>query len=134
MRYDQISLGMTASRTDQVTIDTILAFAAVSGDVNPLHVDPEFAKRSSFGGIVAHGTLLAAYVSAVLGLELPGPGTVAREFTQRYRGAVRPGDVVRTTVKVIKLEPKLRKVTCECTSHVNTTLVARGQASMLCES
>jgi 3-hydroxybutyryl-CoA dehydratase len=134
MRYDEISLGMTASRTDQVTIDTILAFAAVSGDVNPLHVDPEFAKRSSFGGIVAHGTLLAAYVSAVLGLELPGPGTVAREFTQRYRGAVRPGDVVRTTVKVIKLEAKLRKVTCECTSHVNTTLVARGQASMLCES
>jgi 3-hydroxybutyryl-CoA dehydratase len=134
MRYDEISLGMTASRTDQVTIDTILAFAAVSGDVNPLHVDPEFAKQSSFGGIVAHGTLLAAYVSAVLGLELPGPGTVAREFTQRYRGAVRPGDVVRTTVTVIKLEPKLRKVTCECTSHVDTTLVARGQASMLCEA
>jgi len=134
MRYDEITLGMTASRTDEVTIDTILAFAAVSGDDNPLHVDPEFAKRSSFGGIVAHGTLLAAYVSAVLGLKLPGPGTIAREFSQRYRGAVRPGDFVVTTVRVIKLEPKLRKVTCECTSYVNATLVARGQASMLCES
>jgi 3-hydroxybutyryl-CoA dehydratase len=134
MRYDELTLGMTASRADQVTLDTIRAFAAVSGDVNPLHVDAEFAKRSSFGGIVAHGTLLAAYVSAVLGLKLPGPGTIAREFTQRYRGAVRPGDLVVTTVKVIKLEPKLRKVTCECTSHVNSTLVARGQASMLCEA
>ena len=134
MRYDEITLGMTASRTDEVTMNTILAFAAVSGDDNPLHVNPEFAKQSSFGGIVAHGTLLAAYVSAVLGLKLPGPGTVAREFTQRYRGAVRPGDSVVTTVKVVKLEPKLRKVTCECTSYVNTTLVARGQASMLCES
>lgn len=134
MRYDELTLGMTASRADQVTLDTIRAFAAVSGDDNPLHVDPEFAKRSSFGGIVAHGTLLAAYVSAVLGLKLPGPGTIAREFTQRYRGAVRPGDLVVTTVKVIKLEPKLRKVTCECTSHVDSTLVARGQASMLCES
>jgi 3-hydroxybutyryl-CoA dehydratase len=134
MRYDEITLGMTASRTDEVTMNTILAFAAVSGDDNPLHVNPEFAKQSSFGGIVAHGTLLAAYVSAVLGLKLPGPGTVAREFTQRYRGAVRPGDSVVTTVKVVKLEPKLRKVTCECTSHVNATLVARGQASMLCES
>jgi 3-hydroxybutyryl-CoA dehydratase len=133
MRYDEITLGMTASRTDRVTMDTILAFAAVSGDDNPLHVDPEFAKQSPFGGIVAHGTLLAAYVSAVLGLKLPGPGTVAREFTQRYRGVVRPGDLVLTTVKVVKLEPKLRKVTCDCTSHVDATLVARGQASMLCE-
>ena len=74
--FDEFQPGASASLTRTVGQDDIALFAAVSGDVNPAHIDPAFAANERFGHVVVHGMWTAALVSAVLGTELPGPGTI----------------------------------------------------------
>ncbi len=131
MNFSDLQIGMSASLEHPVTDRAIELYGEATGDRNPLHFDEAYAAATPFGGRIAHGTILVGFVSAVLASELPGPGSVAREMSIRFRKPVRPGDVVISKVVVRELVPKTRKVVLDCFSYVGDELVARGEASAL---
>jgi 3-hydroxybutyryl-CoA dehydratase len=96
----RISVGARASLTRVISDTDITAFAELTGDSNPLHVDDAFAARSRFGRRIAHGLLSAGLISAVLGTKLPGPGAIYLQQTFRFQRPVYPGDTVTATVEV----------------------------------
>ncbi len=98
--FDEIAPGDTASIVRVAGRDDIALFAAVSGDVNPAHLDAAFAATDQFGHIVAHGMWTAALISAVLGTKLPGPGTIYLGQSLRFVKPVTPGDTITATVTV----------------------------------
>jgi len=86
-----------------VTEEHIEAFARLSGDRNPVHFDDAFARRMGFDGRIAHGAITGALISAVLGMDLPGPGTVFLEQRLRFLKPVRPGDTIVAALEVTKV-------------------------------
>lgn len=117
--FDEIAVGETASLTRRLTKDDILLFAAVSGDVNPAHVDEEFARSEIFQKIIAHGMWGGSLISTVLGTVLPGPGTIYVGQTLRFRRPVAIGDEITVTVRAQEKNPDKRRVTfdCQCTNQ-----------------
>ncbi len=111
--FDELQVGDSASLERTLTHRDIELFAAVSGDVNPAHVDPEFAKTDIFHGVVVHGMLGAALISTVLGTKLPGPGTIYLDQTLQFRHPIRIGDTVTVTLTVAEKLPKGR-VNLDC--------------------
>jgi 3-hydroxybutyryl-CoA dehydratase len=83
-----------------VTDEKIEAFAELSGDRNPVHFDDAFARRIGFAGHIAHGAVTASLLSAVLGMDLPGPGSVFLEQRVRFLRPVAPGDTIRAALEV----------------------------------
>ncbi len=98
MRVFQV--GESASLTRTITEDDIVAFARLTGDTNPLHLDEAYARTTRFGRRIAHGLLTAGFLSAFLGTELPGPGAIYLEQNLRFLKPVYPGDTVTATVEV----------------------------------
>ena len=123
------SIGTKASLSRTITEDDILLFAQVSGDHNPIHLDAEYAERSFFGKRIAHGFLIGSLISAVLGNELPGPGSIYLGQTLKFLAPIHIGDTVTVTVKVIEIREDKRIVTLhtECTNQ-HGTLVLSGEA------
>jgi phosphate acetyltransferase len=130
--YDQIKAGDTASLERAVTENDIELFALVSGDVNPAHLDAEFAAKDIFGKPVAHGMWTASLVSAVLGTTLPGPGCIYLGQTIAFTKPVFPGDTVTATVTVLEKQDKKRLVRLEtvCTNQDGET-VLKGEATVI---
>jgi 3-hydroxybutyryl-CoA dehydratase len=114
----ELAVGMTASVTKTYGEWDILTFAAVTGDINPAHVDEAFAQETVFHGKVAHGLLTASLISAVLGIELPGPGTIYLSQDLRFRRPVRIGDTITATVEVTELIPE-KNLACLKTTCTN---------------
>jgi len=112
--FAELKIGDTSSLTRQLTERDIELFAVMSGDVNPAHVDPEYAKSDMFHGLIAHGMWGAAIISAVLGTELPGPGTIYLGQTLRFHHPVVLGDTVTATVKVAAKDETRHRVTLDC--------------------
>lgn len=103
---EQLSIGQTASFSKTVTESDIYLFAGVTGDINPAHVNEAYASKTFFKGRIAHGMLSAGFISAVLGMQLPGPGTIIYlEQNLRFLFPVRPGDTITATVEVVDLDP-----------------------------
>ncbi len=100
--FGELQLGESASLVRTLTHKDIELFAVVSGDVNPAHLDEDFAKHDIFHGVVAHGMWGGALISAVLGTKLPGPGTIYLDQTLQFRRPIRIGDVVTVTLTVIE--------------------------------
>ena len=113
--FAELKIGDSASLTRQLKQQDIDLFAVMSGDVNPAHVDPEYAKSDMFHEIIAHGMWGGAIISAVLGTELPGPGTIYLGQTFRFRHPVALGDTVTVTVKVTKKEKDKHRMQLDCT-------------------
>ena len=132
--FEDLSVGQEASLTNQVTADVISAFADVSGDRNPVHVDPEYAATTIFKERIAHGMLSAAYLSAVFGMKLPGPGAIYISQTLAFKGPVKIGDTVVTTVKVAELIPEKKRARFECTCSVDGKAVVMGEAVLMVPS
>ena len=128
---EDLEIGQSAERSHTVTEGDIVAFAAVSGDDNPAHMDEAFAKTTSFGGRIAHGMLSAAYVSAVLGTQLPGPGSIYVSQNLRFRRPVRIGDEVTTRVAVKEIDPARGRVTLETACGVAGKTVLDGEAVVM---
>lgn len=124
--FEALAMGDSASLTHTVTPDDITLFAAVSGDVNPAHLDPAFAATDLFGHVVAHGMWTAALVSAVLGTRLPGPGTIYLGQEVRFEHPVAPGDTITATVKVVDKQAKGRIVRLEtiCTNQTGQQVLS----------
>jgi len=104
--FEDLSLDQSAQIARTVSAADVEAFAAVSGDDNPLHLDDAYAATTPFKRRIAHGMLTGAYISAVLGSRLPGPGAVYVSQTLRFRRPVGLGDEVTTTVTVRELDAR----------------------------
>lgn len=128
--FESLHDGMTAAFDWRVDAADIDAFAALSGDRNPLHMDPEFARASGFGDRVAHGYLLGAKVSALVGMLLPGRDCLILEQTLAYPKPIYPGDHIRIEGEVSELSLEQRIVKVRVRAYRLTgdakTIVARG--------
>ena len=133
MFLEELSVGQSAETRKVVTQADINAFADVSTDHNPVHVDPAFAATTPFGGTIAHGMLSVAYISAALGTQLPGKGCIYLGQTVRFTAPVRPGDEVRTVITVKEILPK-RRVVCTTACYVGDTQVIDGEATLMVPS
>lgn len=123
--FDEINIGDSANIQRLLTIADIELFAVMSGDVNPAHVDAQFAKDDMFHKIVAHGMWAASLISTVLGTELPGPGTIYLGQTLNFENPVSVGDIVTVTLTVINkyTEKHIIELNCECTNQENKIVI-----------
>lgn len=128
--FEDLQPGMEASVAKSVGESDILAFAEVTGDRNPVHLDEAYASKTLFKGRIAHGMLSAGLISAVFGMQMPGPGAVYVSQTLNFRGPVRIGDELVARVKVAELLPK-RRARFACTCFVGDTLVLEGEAVLM---
>jgi acyl dehydratase len=105
--YDQLQIGEEASFTKTITETDVYLFAGISGDFNPMHLNEEFAKRTPFRTRIAHGALPQSLIARVLGMMLPGLGTIALEIRCRFKAPTLFGDTITAKAKVAeKLEDK----------------------------
>ncbi|MGH3800930.1 MAG: MaoC/PaaZ C-terminal domain-containing protein [Pseudonocardiaceae bacterium] len=128
---DTLEVGDTASITRTFSQDDIDAFARISGDDNPAHVDEKWAGRSLFEGTVAHGMLTAGLISAVLGTELPGPGSVYLGQTLKFLAPVRPGDTLRASVTIREIDRDRNRVMLDTNVECDGTTVLVGEARVM---
>ncbi|WP_153132560.1 MaoC family dehydratase [Dechloromonas hortensis] len=128
---DQLQPGMSASIAKTVTEADIILFAGISTDVNPAHLDEEYAKTTMFGGRIAHGMLSAGFISAVLANHLPGPGTIYLSQTLKFKAPVRPGDTVRATVTVKEVNVAKNRVVLDTVCTVAGKVVIEGECQMM---
>ena len=129
--FDELALGQSAERSHVVSAGDLEAFAAVSGDTNPVHLDEDYAKATPFGGRIAHGMLSAAYISAVLGTQLPGPGAIYLGQSLRFRRPVKIGDVVTARATVSALDADKGRVTLQTVCLVDGRAVVEGEAVVI---
>ena len=108
--YGELEIGMKASFSKTVTEHDVYMFAGISGDFNPMHMNEEFAKRTPFGRRIAHGALPQSLIAPVLGMKLPGLGTIALEITTRFKGPTYFGDTVTASAEVVELLESKRRV------------------------
>lgn len=99
----RFKLGDKASMTKTVTEREVNLFAEVTGDTNPAHTDEEWAKKTKFGTRIAHGMLSAGFISAVLGMKLPGPGTIYLQQALKFTAPVKFGDTVTAEAEVVEI-------------------------------
>jgi 3-hydroxybutyryl-CoA dehydratase len=128
---DDLKPGMAESFTKTVSERDIELFGEVSGDVNPVHFDEEWAKTTPFKGRIAHGVLTASYISTVLGMKMPGPGTIFMSLTTRFKAPVRIGDTVTATCTVREIVADKRRVLFDCICKVGDVTVIEGEALVM---
>jgi phosphate acetyltransferase len=112
--YEEIHIGQSARTVRTLTRDDIHAFAAVSGDTNPAHLDPAYADATLFHGVIAHGMWGGALISALLGTVFPGPGTIYLEQALHFSKPVRVGDTLTVTVTVTAKEDDKKRLDLDC--------------------
>jgi 3-hydroxybutyryl-CoA dehydratase len=110
MRFEDLQVGQSAEFGKTVTEADVVLFAGVTGDFNPAHLDAVYAEKSRFGGRIAHGMLTASFLSTVLAMRLPGPGTIYLSQSLRFLRPVKLGDTVTARVEVAELFPAKRRV------------------------
>jgi 3-hydroxybutyryl-CoA dehydratase len=128
---DQLKPGLSESLTRTVSERDIQLFGEVSGDMNPVHFDEEYAKTTMFKGRIAHGMLSASYISTVLGMQIPGPGTIFMSATTRFKAPVRIGDTVVTTCTVREVNAEKRRVIFDTVCRVGDAAVVEGEALVM---
>ena len=124
--------GDRASFTKTISEADVYLFAGVTGDINPAHLNEEYAKNTFFNGRIAHGMLSAGLISAVIGVQLPGPGTIYSEQTLKFLAPVKIGDTITATVEVAEIDQDKNRVrlitTCK---NQDDNLVTKGEAIVL---
>ena len=129
---DTINIGDSASVSKTVTETDVYLFAGITGDLNPAHVNDEVSSKTMFKGRIAHGMLSAGFISAVLGMYLPGPGTIYLGQELKFTKPVKFGDTVTATATVVeKLDDKnIIKLETVCTNQ-NGDVVIKGMATVM---
>lgn len=131
---EDLEIGMKRHLQKVVTDEDIEMFAEVSTDRNPVHLDDDYAQDTIFEGRIAHGMLTAGLISAVIGEQLPGHGTVYLKQSLTFMAPVRPGDMVRAEVEVLDIDHSKRRVQLGTHCAVGKTVVLRGEALVLAPS
>ncbi len=101
----RLSVGQRARRTQTVTAKDVELYAEITGDRNPLHFEPDFAKRTRFGRLVAQGGITAGMLNALVAMNMPGPGTVFMNQSLRYLAPTYLGDTLTAEIEVLSLKP-----------------------------
>ncbi|MCZ4269235.1 MaoC family dehydratase [Tritonibacter sp. AK171] len=131
---EDIEMGMIRYLRKQVTDRDIELFAEVSTDRNPVHLDEEYAQDTMFHGRIAHGMLTAGLISAVIGEQLPGHGTIYMSQNLKFLAPVRPGDMVLAEVEVTDIQIDKRRVKLDCRCIVDGKKVLTGEAMVMAPS
>jgi len=129
--FEDLSVGRSAELTRVVSAADIDSFAAVSGDNNPVHLDEAYARTTTFQTRIAHGMLSGAYISAVLGTQLPGPGAIYLSQNLKFRRPVRIGDAVIARVVVQALDARRGHATFTTLCQVDGRTVTEGEAVIM---
>ncbi len=127
---EDLSVGMTDAYVHTLTEADVQAFADVSGDHNPLHLDEDFARATRFKGRIAHGMLSASFFSTALA-RLPGPGTIYLTQNLAFKAPVRIGDTIEARVTVLDILPEKRRVRLKTECRVGDTVVVDGEALVM---
>ena len=129
--FDEINVGDSTTYTRLITNQEVEAFAAISGDHNPLHLDPDYAATTSFGECIAHGMLTGALISAAIAMQLPGPGSVYLSQSLQFKAPVFLGDTLTVTLSVIDKHVKRPWITLQCqVENQDGKAVAKGEAQV----
>lgn len=122
---DQLQVGQTASFSKTVTEHDVYTFAGVTGDMNPAHINESYAQQTQFHGRIAHGMLSAGLISAVIGMQLPGPGTIYLGQELSFRAPVHIGDTITAAVTVRTLNTERNRAELEtvCTNQDGVCVV-----------
>lgn len=128
--FEDLRVGMRETTRNVVTKEKVAAFAEISGDHNPIHLDEAYAATTPFGGCIAHGVFTASFVSAAIATRLPGPGSIYISQSLSFRAPVMIGATVETTVEVIELIERGRRVKLKCECRVDDKVVLTGEAEV----
>lgn len=129
--YDQMNVGDKAEVEKTVSETDVYLFAGITGDLNPAHVNERVSKDTMFKGRIAHGMLSAGFISAVLGMQLPGPGTIYLSQSLKFKAPVRIGDTIRAEAVVAeKLEKGRVRLETKCYNQ-NGDVVTEGEALVI---
>jgi len=122
---NEINVGDRASFEKTISETDIYLFAGITGDLNPAHIDQVEAEKSMFKGRIAHGILVSGLISTVLGMYLPGPGTIYLGQELKFLAPVRIGDTIRAEVEVIeKIDEKNRvKLKTQCINQEGKVVI-----------
>lgn len=130
--YDELAVGQSARLLRTVTLEDIQAFAAVSGDINPAHLNAEYADATMFHGVIAHGMLGAALISALFGTQFPGPGTIYLGQELKFTKPVRIGDTLTVVATVAEKDDEKKRVKMDClVTNQNGEVVLKGEAKLM---
>ena len=129
--FEDLKVGQEASMSRVVSEADIVAYAALSGDYNPVHLDPEYAAKTPFKERIAHGILSAGYISALFGMKLPGPGSIYISQTLNFKAPVKIDDRVETVVRLTELIPAKKRAKFECICSVGGKAVLTGEAVLM---
>lgn len=126
---EELTPGDSADFTKTVSESDIYLYAGITGDFNPAHIDQEYASKTFFKARIAHGMLSAGFISAVIAMKLPGPGTIYREQHLTFLAPVYINDTIKAVVEVMDIDPEKKTVTLatRCFNQDNT-LVLDGTA------
>ena len=132
MTIQELKVGDSASMAKTISESDVYLFAGITGDLNPAHTDEVSASQTPFGGRIAHGILSAGLISAVLGMRLPGPGTIYLGQELKFTKPVRFGDTVTATCTVTEIlaEKNIVKLDTTCTNQ-NGDVVIKGMATVM---
>jgi 3-hydroxybutyryl-CoA dehydratase len=128
---EDLAVGQSAEHLHTVEERDIVAFAEVSGDRNPVHLNADYAAETQFKGRIAHGMLSAAYISAVLGMTLPGPGAVYLSQTLTFKRPVRIGDTVAARASILSIDHAKARITLKTECLVLNKVVLEGEAVVM---
>jgi 3-hydroxybutyryl-CoA dehydratase len=131
---EDLSVGMSDVFAKTITDADIVAFAGVSGDTNPIHLNDEFAATTQFETRIAHGMLSASLISTVLGTKLPGPGCIYMSQNLKFLAPVRVGDTVNARATVTEIVPGKPRVKLKTECTVGDKVVATGEALLMVPS
>jgi len=129
---DELNIGDTASFEKTITETDVYLYAGITGDLNPAHINQKEAENSIFKGRIAHGMLSAGLISAVLGMYLPGPGTIYLGQDLKFLAPVRMGDTVKAEVEIVEIHSDKKRVKLKTTcTNQDGTLVLDGVATVM---
>ena len=129
---DEIFIGMKKSVTKTISEHDVYAYAGIIGDINPVHINEEYAKQTRFGGRIAHGMLTASFFSTLVGMLVPGADAIYLGQTCKFLLPVRIGDTITATAEVTKIVPEKRIATMHTTVlNQKGELVIDGEATVM---
>jgi 3-hydroxybutyryl-CoA dehydratase len=132
--FEDLKVGTTDQFSKTVSEGDIQTFAKVSGDVNPVHLNPEYAKGTVFKSCIAHGILTASFISTAIGTRMPGPGCIYLAQSLKFKAPVRAGDMVKAVCTVTQLNESRKFAEIKTQCFVGDIMVVDGNATVLVPS
>jgi 3-hydroxybutyryl-CoA dehydratase len=115
--FEDLAIGETAERTTAITDELVAKFAALTGDINRVHLDDDYAATTFFGRRIAHGMISACLIGTLIGTELPGDGTIYLTQNVDFKAPVYPGDEVTVRLEIVEKIPETKKARLKTVVH-----------------